>query len=699
MLAICALVRRALALVLAPSAQRLDVAGRRPVLRPFSFDRRPLRRRPAPRRRRRRRRGAGVGAPASGSVSFAGTRAGQAARRHDRDGRRLLGDAHPARLDRSSRGRRGRRGRGVGTVGPSERSGDARAARPPRRPPHDDQNGYVDPLSLLPRGPVGASSRVGRTAADGRRAAGREAAGAGRTGRARWRLPRCQPPVARRAGTARRSRRSRPRAPRPAAAARSGEPSRSLLRRPRSRPLRRPRSTARRPFSRCTARAVRSDAVATESASAADVSSHGTVGTARRAIEPRLASRRGRRRTGRVIRRQRERSRGARRHALHLAPLRARSIESRVAACSDAARRRRRAARTAAASPTARARPTGSPGGGSSRLLRPSRGAVALGAARIMTARVRVSSRPAEDPGGAGLAVRERAAPHRPRGGLRGPADIFARYHRLRGNDVLMVSGTDEHGTPVMVVGRSGRASRRVRSPTTTTSSSARTSATSGISYDLFTRTTTRNHERVVAGPLPTLYEHGCVVERTTLGAFSPTTGHTLPDRYIEGTCPICGYAEARGDQCDNCGNQLDPTDLIEPALEDRRVDARVPRDEAPLPRPARSSPTACASGSRRRRTGGRTSRTSRSRSSTSSSRAPITRDLDWGVPIPVEGYAEDENKRIYVWFDAVIGYLSAAVEWAREPGRARRLARVVAEPRGARTTTSWARTTSSSTR
>jgi methionyl-tRNA synthetase len=144
------------------------------------------------------------------------------------------------------------------------------------------------------------------------------------------------------------------------------------------------------------------------------------------------------------------------------------------------------------------------------------------------------------------------------------PSDITARYHRLRGDQVLMVSGTDEHGTPVMVA-----ADREGLSPRETADRYSRVTREAlrdlGLSYDLFTRTTTRNHYRVVQDLFKTLYEHGHIVEQTAMGAFSATTGNTLPDRYIEGTCPICGFESARGDQCDNCGNQLDPIDLINP--------------------------------------------------------------------------------------------------------------------------------------
>src|SRR5919109_1546314 len=144
------------------------------------------------------------------------------------------------------------------------------------------------------------------------------------------------------------------------------------------------------------------------------------------------------------------------------------------------------------------------------------------------------------------------------------PSDILARYYRLKGDRVLLASGTDEHGTPVMVA-----ADREGVSPRELADHYNRLIREDlrhlGLAYDTFTRTTTRNHYRVTQDVFRTLYDKGYVVERTTLGAFSASTGKTLPDRYVEGTCPICGYPEARGDQCDNCGNQLDAIDLIEP--------------------------------------------------------------------------------------------------------------------------------------
>ena len=243
------------------------------------------------------------------------------------------------------------------------------------------------------------------------------------------------------------------------------------------------------------------------------------------------------------------------------------------------------------------------------------------------------------------------------------PFDVFARYHRLEGNDVLAVSGTDEHGTPVMVAAdREGKSYREVAD--FYNAAHREDFLRLGFTYDCFTRTTTRNHERVTQDLFRTLYEHGAIFERAQLVSFSPSTGHTLPDRYIEGTCPICGYPEARGDQCDNCGNQLDPTDLIDPRS---RIDGSVPEFRETnhlfldLPRFA-DVLRAWIQGHGEWRPNVRNFSLGlldeiRPR--------PITRDLDWGVRIPIPGYADDPNKRIYVWFDAVIGYLSASIEWA----------------------------------
>ena len=247
------------------------------------------------------------------------------------------------------------------------------------------------------------------------------------------------------------------------------------------------------------------------------------------------------------------------------------------------------------------------------------------------------------------------------------PFDVFARYHRLKGNDVLAVSGTDEHGTPVMVAAAAeGKSYREIAD--FYNQAHREDFRRLGFTYDCFTRTTTPNHARVTQDLFKTLYERGAIVERTQLVSFSPTTGHTLPDRYIEGTCPICGFPEARGDQCDNCGNQLDPADLINPRS---KIDGSTPEFRETnhlfldLPAFAETLKTWIEG-----RQGWRTNVRNFSLGLLDDVRArPITRDLDWGVRIPIPGYAEDENKRVYVWFDAVIGYLSASIEWARVRG------------------------------
>ena len=247
------------------------------------------------------------------------------------------------------------------------------------------------------------------------------------------------------------------------------------------------------------------------------------------------------------------------------------------------------------------------------------------------------------------------------------PSDTFARYHRMRGNDVLMVSGTDEHGTPVMVAADAAGESPRETADGFNQLIREDLRAL-GLSYDLFTRTTTANHYRVTQDLFRTLHRKGYIVEQETLGAFAASTGHTLPDRYIEGTCPICGFQSARGDQCDNCGNQLDPTDLIDPRS---KVDGTTPVFKTTkhlfldLPAFKEQLMSWIESQDHWRQNVRRFSlnfvKELKPR--------PITRDLDWGVPIPLEGYEDQNDKRIYVWFDAVIGYLSASIEWAQNRG------------------------------
>ena len=249
------------------------------------------------------------------------------------------------------------------------------------------------------------------------------------------------------------------------------------------------------------------------------------------------------------------------------------------------------------------------------------------------------------------------------------PADTFARYNRMAGNHVLMVSGSDEHGTPILIdAEREGISPREfiARFHNQIVNVWERL----GMSWDLYTETGTPNHYRITQDFFLTLYKKGYIFKDTMQSPYCPTDRRFLPDRYIEGTCPNCGYPGARGDQCDNCGHTLDPIDLIDPkcrlcgskesTLEIRPTDhffLDLPKLQAPL-----EEWLSHGKDYWRHNT---TSFVTNWLKEGLRARA-ITRDLDWGVPIPLEGY---EDKRIYVWFDAVIGYFSASVEWAERQG------------------------------
>ncbi|MDQ4007634.1 MAG: methionine--tRNA ligase [Actinomycetota bacterium] len=247
------------------------------------------------------------------------------------------------------------------------------------------------------------------------------------------------------------------------------------------------------------------------------------------------------------------------------------------------------------------------------------------------------------------------------------PSDIFSRYMRMAGNQVLMVSGTDEHGTPILV-----QAEKEGVSPRELADRYNRMIVEDlhglGLSYDLFTRTTTRNHYAVAQQMFKTVYDNGYMIPKTTMGAISPSTGRTLPDRFIEGTCPICGYDGARGDQCDNCGNQLDPVELKNPRS---RINGETPKfveaEHFFLDLPALAD---TLGDWLKTRTDWRPNVLKFSMNLLDDVRPrAMTRDIDWGIPVPLEGWEDNPNKRLYVWFDAVIGYLSASVEWARRLG------------------------------
>ena len=248
------------------------------------------------------------------------------------------------------------------------------------------------------------------------------------------------------------------------------------------------------------------------------------------------------------------------------------------------------------------------------------------------------------------------------------PCDMFSRYQRMAGNRVLMVSGTDEHGTPIQVqADAEGVSARALADRYNRIIVDDLTSL--GMTYDLFTRTTTLNHYAVTQEIFTRLLQNGYIFAKTTLGAISPSTGRTLPDRYIEGTCPICGYPSARGDQCDNCGNQLDPADLINPRS---KINGETPvfteTEHYFLDLPAFAEVLGSWLQAKAGHWRPNVLKFSLNLLDDLQPRA-ITRDLDWGVPVPLDGWRDRPDKRIYVWFDAVIGYLSASVEWARRSG------------------------------
>jgi methionyl-tRNA synthetase len=246
------------------------------------------------------------------------------------------------------------------------------------------------------------------------------------------------------------------------------------------------------------------------------------------------------------------------------------------------------------------------------------------------------------------------------------PADIFARYHRMKGNRVLMVSGSDAHGTPITV-----RAEAEGTTPEAVFQRNHQsfldTFERFGVSFDLFTSTATANHAEVAQRLFERLRAAGYIYPATQTLLFDPKVNRFLPDRYVEGTCPKCGYDGARGDQCDNCGSTLDALELLSPR-------SRL-SDATPEPRPSEHFFLKLSAFNERLTEW--VSKQDHWRSAVRNftlgllreglhDRA-ITRDLEWGIPVPVEGF---DGKRLYVWFEAVIGYLSASIEWSQTHGQ-----------------------------
>lgn len=248
------------------------------------------------------------------------------------------------------------------------------------------------------------------------------------------------------------------------------------------------------------------------------------------------------------------------------------------------------------------------------------------------------------------------------------PADIFARYHRLKGNHVLMVSGSDSHGTPISVeADKRGVTARSIFEHYH--ERFLLTQQKLGVSYDLFTHTDTENHYQIAQDIFLLLLERGHLYKERQQLLYSEIEKRFLPDRYVEGECYICHYPEARGDQCDNCGNLLDATKLINPHSKNHPDETLIIRETEHYfldlghftdalkdyiqshetqwrPNVVKFSQNFIEEGLRGR---------------------PITRDIDWGIPVPLPGW---DGKRLYVWFEAVMGYLTASIEWAKNIGQ-----------------------------
>ena len=248
------------------------------------------------------------------------------------------------------------------------------------------------------------------------------------------------------------------------------------------------------------------------------------------------------------------------------------------------------------------------------------------------------------------------------------PADIYARFHRLRGNHVLMVSGSDSHGTPVTV--RAEEEGKTVEEVVSYFHNRfLEVFQKLGLTYDLFTHTDTENHHTVSQDVFTSLLNNGYMYQQVTQQMYSPSTNRFLPDRYVEGTCPNCGYERARGDQCDNCNKLFESAaELINPhsrldksALELRDTEHYF----IDLPKIAEDG---LLDWIRTDKDHWRPQVINFARNFIEQGligRA-VTRDMSWGIEVPVDGY---DGKVLYVWFEAVIGYLSATVEWAKNNG------------------------------
>jgi methionyl-tRNA synthetase len=245
------------------------------------------------------------------------------------------------------------------------------------------------------------------------------------------------------------------------------------------------------------------------------------------------------------------------------------------------------------------------------------------------------------------------------------PPDIFARYHKMVGNSVLMVSGSDQHGTPITVTAeKKGVEPKEIADKFHKINSKAISDL--GISFDLFFETTHPNHKEVVQDFFLKLLEKDHIYKKTMMSPFCESCQKFLPDRYVEGECPHCGYENARGDQCDDCGKTLDPDELVNPKCKFCTGEPVMRETEHFFFRLSEFQETLQKYVSDKDHWRHNTKNFTKNWLESGLRDRAITRDIKWGIEIPLEGY---EDKRIYVWFEAVMGYFSTSKEWARRSG------------------------------
>ena len=245
------------------------------------------------------------------------------------------------------------------------------------------------------------------------------------------------------------------------------------------------------------------------------------------------------------------------------------------------------------------------------------------------------------------------------------PADIFARYHRTKGNEVLMVSGSDQHGTPITI-----KAEQEGKKPSQIATQYHQQFLDSwqklGISFDLFTTTGTANHAQVAQNIFLTLLDKGYIYKATMSQPYCPHCQRFLPDRYIEGICPYCHAPGARGDQCDECGKPINPAELIEPQCRSCATTPQFKDSEHFFLRLSAFRDRLLDWVKQQNHWRLNVLNFTKSYLEGGLKDRAITRDIDWGIPVPIDGF---DGKRLYVWFEAVIGYLSATKEWAKSNG------------------------------